>query len=351
MSQRQIPGPQPRDVPRNAPSAKDAHPHQAAGALLGLDIGGALEVSNAFPLPASSLKSSGGDDEDIEKSAKSAARYTASMVKLMRDVNADANPVGLYQSCFLGSFLQTPIVEGLFSVAGLLEREGPHGRGKGVLVVHDLAQSAQGNTVVKAYRLAPSFIEAHRKNAFTASGLIEHRLTFSNILTEIPVSLHNTAMLSSLLSTLSTPAAPTPGSLESSTAYQLAHPPTAAISSPHTLLALTHTPVLSSALESTLEALDDYAAENGNVGYQSRQLAREKARLEAQIARKQAENVTREAQGLTPLPIEEKLKLGNEPSRLESTMLLGQLDDKARRLAEICATTAVQLNASRTGAI
>lgn len=34
----------------------------------------------------------------------------------------------------------------------------------------DLAQSAQGNTVVKAYRLSPSFIDAHRKGQFTAQG-------------------------------------------------------------------------------------------------------------------------------------------------------------------------------------
>lgn len=32
----------------------------------------------------------------------------------------------------------------------------------------DLAQSAQGNTVVKAYRLSPSFIDAYRKTKFSA---------------------------------------------------------------------------------------------------------------------------------------------------------------------------------------
>jgi translation initiation factor 3 subunit H len=65
-----------------------------------------------------------------------AARYNAAMVKLMRDVNADANPVGLYQSCFLGSFLQQSVVDGLAAVAGLMEREGASGQGKGVLIVH-----------------------------------------------------------------------------------------------------------------------------------------------------------------------------------------------------------------------
>ena len=182
--------------------------------------------------------------------------------------------------------------------------------------------------------------------------LIEHRLTFSNILVEIPISLHNTALLSALLSSLSTPSAPASSLISSSTASQLASPPTAPISASHTLLTLSHTPVLSSALESTLEALDEHAAESGNVGYQSRQLAREKARAEAALARRQAENAAREAQGLPPLPMDDKsLKIPSEPSRLESTLLLGQLDDKARRLAEICATSAIQLNAARSAAV
>lgn len=132
----------------------------------------------------------------------------------------------------------------------------------------------------------------------------------------------------------------------------MANPARAAISAPLTLLSLSHTPVLASALETTLEALDEHAAESGNVGYQARQLARERARAEAALARRVAENAQRATQGLAPLPVDEKtMKVPNEPSRLESTLLLGQLDEKARRLAEICATASVQLHASRTGAV
>lgn len=334
--------------------SRDAHPHIAAGVLLGLEIGSALEVSNVFALPRGVLGSGNSDDtEDHERGPRAAARYTQQMVQLLGDVNADANPVGLYKSCFLGSFLSSSVVDSLSAISNLVDRDGSKDQSRGILLIHDLAQSAQGNTVVKAYRLSPSFVEAYRKTKFTAQNLIDHKLTFSNILIEIPVSLHNTALLDAFLATLSTPEPRGPSLLAPSTSELLANPPTAPISAPHSLLTLAHTPVLSSALETSLDALDDYANESGIVGYQSRQLARERGRAEAFLARRKAENAAREAQGLAALPIEDinkMFKLPAEPSRLDSTMLLGQLDDSSKKLAEISALSAVQLYAARTGA-
>jgi translation initiation factor 3 subunit H len=336
--------------------SRDAHPHTAAGILLGLEIGSALEVSNVFALPRNVLgggSSTNEEGEDIERGAKAAARYTQQMVQLLGFVNADANPVGLYKSCFLGTFLSSAVVDSLGAVATLMDREGVKDQSRGVILIHDLAQSAQGNTVVKAYRLSPAFVDAYRKTKFTAQNLIERKLTFSNILIEIPVSLHNTALLDAFLATLSTPQARATSLLPPSTSELLSNPPSAPISSPHALLTLAHTPVLSSSLETSLEALDEYSNESGVVGYQSRQLARERGRAEAYLARKKAENAQREAQGMPPLPIEDinKLfKLPQEPSRLDSTMLLGQLDDATKKLGEISALAAVQLYAARTGA-
>lgn len=52
--------------------SRDAHPHQAHGTLLGLDIEGALEVSNVFALPNSAIRSkaSGGGDDESEETDK-----------------------------------------------------------------------------------------------------------------------------------------------------------------------------------------------------------------------------------------------------------------------------------------
>lgn len=183
-------------------------------------------------------------------------------------------------------------------------------------------------------------------------------MTFAHIFEELPLSLHNTALLDAFISTLSTPQAPLDSILPSSSSSALNQPPRPAIEPTYTNLTLAHTPVLSSALEQTLEQVDDYLSEAGNVGFQSRQLARERARLEATIARRKAENATRANQGLQPLPssasvVEEERRLEkllkSEPNRLETTMMLGGLDAKARRTAEQSAAAVVRLEGAKAG--
>mgnify|MGYP006911659629 FL=1 len=83
-----------------------------------------------------------------------------------------------------------------------------------------------------------------------------------------------------------------------------------------------------------------------------RQIAREKARADAFLTRRKAENATRESAGLAPLPLDEVNKLFKipaEPNRLESLLLLNQLDSAAQRLTETATVGTVQLNAARTG--
>lgn len=211
--------------------------------------------------------------------------------------------------------------------------------------------------MVKAYRLSSEFVAAYKSNDFTTKGLIDHRLTSSSVFHELPLSLHNTALLDAFISTLSTPSAPAPSILPPSSSSLLSHPPRSAIEPAYTNLALAHTPVLSSALEQTLDQVDDYLSEAGNVGFQSRQLARERTKLEASIARKRTENAARVAQGLAALPTlgEEERKLAkllkSEPNRLETTLMLGALDAKARRTAEESAAATVRLEGARAGTI
>lgn len=188
--------------------------------------------------------------------------------------------------------------------------------------------------------------------------LIENHITFSSVFVELPLSVHNTALLDAFISTLSTPNAPPASILPSSSSSLLSQPPRSAIEQSYTNLTLAHTPVLSSALEQTLEQVDDYLSEAGNVGYQSRQLARERTRLEASLSRKKAENASRVGQGLEGLHSlqmiqeeERKLEkmLRSEPNRLETTLMLGALDAKARRTAEESAASTIRLEGARAG--
>ena len=320
----------------------------AWGALLGMDMGGTLEVSNVFGLPG--MRAERGDED--ERTTKSSMQYMAEMLRLLHQVNADVSPVGLYQGSFLGPFLNTAIVDGLNTLSLLMEREGQRGRGKAVMLVHDYAQLAQGNLVVKAYRLSPSFIDAYRKGKFSAQHLVEHRLTFSNVLIEIPVHVRNTALMDAMLSTLTTENVPESRIAPRTSKELLTHPIDMHVAPDNMDLNLALEPVLVSTLESTLDAAEAYASESGNVGYQARQIAREKARADAFLTRRKAENATRESAGLAPLPLDEVNKLFKipaEPNRLESLLLLNQLDSAAQRLTETATIGTVQLNAARTG--
>ena len=220
------------------------------------------------------------------------------------------------------------------------------------MLVHDYAQLAQGNLVLKAYRLSPSFIDAYRKGKFSAQNLVEHRLTFSNVLIEIPVHVRNTALMDAMLSTLTTENVPESRIAPRTSKELLTHPIDMQVAPDNMDLNLALEPVLVSTLESTLDAAEAYASESGNVGYQARQIAREKARADAFLTRRKAENATRESAGLAPLPLDEVNKLFKipaEPNRLESLLLLNQLDSAAQRLTETATVGTVQLNAARTG--
>lgn len=329
---------------------KDSHAangSNAWGTLLGMEMDGVLEVSNVFGLPGARVER--GDEE--ERSTKSSMQYMAEMLRMLRQVSADVNPVGLYHGSFLGPFLNTSIVDGLNTLSMLMEREGHHGRGKAVLLVHDYAQLAEGNAALRAYRLAPTFLDAYRQGKFTSQSLAEHKLTFANVLLEIPVHVRNTALMDAFISTLATENAPAPRLIPRSSKDRLAAPLDMHVQPSYLDLHLALEPVLVSTVDSTLDAAESYAAEAGNVGYQARQIAREKARAEAFVARRQQENATRQAAGLAPLPLDEVNKLFKipaEPNRLESLLLLNQLDAAAKRLADTASVGVVQLEAART---
>lgn len=332
---------------------KDQHAangSNAWGALLGMDMGeGALDISNVFGLPGA--RSDRGEDEE-RGTTKTMVQYMSEMLRLLRQVSADANPVGLYQGAFLGPFLNSAVVDGLNTLSQLMEREGNQGRGKAVLLVHDYAQLAQGHCVFRAYCLSPEFVDAYRKGKFTQQVLAEHHLTFANVLTEIPVRIRNTALLDAFLATLTTEGEPAPRIVPRTSKERLSEPAIVPVPPSFPDLTLALEPVLVSTAESTLDVAEAYAAEAGNVGYQARQITREKAKAEAFVTRRKAENATREAAGLAPLPLDDvarQFKIPTEPSRLDSLLLLNQLDAAARRVVDTASVGVVQLEAARTG--
>ena len=183
---------------------------------------------------------------------------------------------------------------------------------------------------------------------FTVHSLIDHRLTFSSILEEVPLFIHNSVLLTAFLSTLT---APTPAPTNSVLSSKLPAPTSLL---PHSFapLDLDLSPTITRNLEHLVEGLDHLKTEEGNLAYMSRQIAREKSRADNYIARRKEESAARVAQGLAPLPEEDVsrlFKIPVEPSRLESTLLLAQIDGYGRALEEVTSNGLVKMYSARSG--
>jgi translation initiation factor 3 subunit H len=107
-------------------------------------------------------------------------------------------------------------------------------------------------------------------------------------------------------------------------------------------------------LEQVVESLEAYRNEENNVAYLSRQITREKARADTHIARRKEENAIRTAQGLPTLPEEDisrLFKIPPEPNRLESMLLLGQVDASARNVEEVTSAGLIKIYAANPAAV
>jgi translation initiation factor 3 subunit H len=107
-------------------------------------------------------------------------------------------------------------------------------------------------------------------------------------------------------------------------------------------------------LEQIVEAVDNYRTEEGNFSYLCRQIARERGKAENYIAKRKEENQGRVAQGLAPLPEEDVtrlFKIPPEPSRLESLLLLGQIDAYGKSLARTASTGLVKMYATKASSV
>jgi len=301
------------------------------GVLLGLDLDGVSEVTNSFPLPHSS-----GDDD--EKSSKTTSRYQTAMLRALKEVRADDSIVGFYQSTTMGAFFSQTLVD----TQAIHQEKLRHG---GFLVVHDVSQTNRGNASFRAFRLSKGFLEAYRKTPFSAKSMINHKLTFTSILDEVPLKIRSNPLLSAFVSTLSERR---PTSLTQPLPSEAYHATLSPLYSPLDL----GNPTLTKNLENVVEAFDNYKTEEGNLAYHIRQISREKARAEAYVAKRREESASRVAQGLAPLPEEDVsrlFKIPPEPSRLESMLLLGQVDAYAKTLEGTSGLSLVKMYAARAG--
>ena len=94
--------------------ATSTFPTPATGFLVGTDVASQLQVTNSFPLPAAPMDKEQQDSyhqpdaatlATAAPRAKSNISYQNEMIKLLREVNVDAQSVGWYMSTNMGNFI------------------------------------------------------------------------------------------------------------------------------------------------------------------------------------------------------------------------------------------------------
>jgi translation initiation factor 3 subunit H len=306
------------------------HANDAIGLLLGIDLSGTMEVSDCFQIPP--VDASGRGDKLDANSYSTHLLHNLSQSGISQD-----NLVGVYISTHTSAFSLSGnggvggtggfLTRGVVDLMQAVERT-QGGRGRAVLVVHDAARSVGGDISIKAYKFSEGFNAALAKQRFDTLSLVEHRLTPATLLTPLVIRTKNPGALSALFASL---AAPPPSTLTTS----LRNPSLATLPSSFLPLQNTTPTALPSSLGTTLSALNILSQEANNLAYQSRQIAREKARHDAAVQARVEENEQRKRQGLQPLPDVAEPRAGKlaEPSRLELLACLGAVDAAAKGLA------------------
>jgi translation initiation factor 3 subunit H len=145
-----------------------AFPTAATGSLVGMDVGGTLEVTNSFPFPVVDVPPESHFDTATAPNAAAAAprakpnvAYQTEMIRMLREVNIDANNIGWYTSANMGNFVNLNVIENqYFYQKELNERT--------IALVHDVTRSAQGSLSLRAFRLSSQFMTAFKENKFAA---------------------------------------------------------------------------------------------------------------------------------------------------------------------------------------
>ena len=357
-------------------------PTTATGFIVGLDVAGVLQVTNAFPFPNVELPNTDSHHDSNPPSnlaaaaprAKANTIYQNEMIKYLREVNVDANNVGWYTSANMGNFVTANMIENQY----FYQKEMNECT---LALVHDVSRSSQGSLSLRAFRLSPSFISQYKEGKFNteryagihfrlfAFPLNEHHaysilstferdslqksnFSYKDILVELPVTVHNSHLLTSLLHQL--PSAPLMEQQPLPVSRAVLSQEVARLRAPLNpnldSLDLSIDPFMEKTCDLLLDSIETHYTEQNNHQYHQRQLGREQAKIAQWQQKRKAENAARVAAKQTPLPEDEwtrLFKLPQEPSRLETLLNSRQVEQYARQVDTFSATVSGKMFAVR----
>lgn len=213
-----------------------------------------------------------------------------------------------------------------------------------IALVHDTGRSTSGALSLHAYRLTPAFMAAHKEGKYTIEALLKHNLTYKDILVELPLTIFNSHLLTTLLHQLDSPA-PAPLSLLS-----LNNP--LPLGPNFDALDLSIDPYLEKNCDLLLESIESHYSEVNNQQYYNRQLAREQAKITTWQTKRKAENQLRASAKQPLLPEDEwtrLFKLPQEPSRLETLLNSRQIEQYAKQVDGFTASVSAKMFAVNQG--
>jgi translation initiation factor 3 subunit H len=161
------------------------------------------------------------------------------------------------------------------------------------------------------------------------------KLTYKDVLVELPIIVHNSHLLTTFLHQLPTELPKTDLEFPTSLSDLTANSPQVPLYPNLDSLDLSIDPYLERTCDQLLDSIETHYTELNNFQYFQRQLAREQAKVTAWKTKRVAENATRAQQKLAPLPEDEwerLFKLPTEPSRLEGMLNARQVDQYSRQV-------------------
>ncbi|KAK9451066.1 uncharacterized protein V1518DRAFT_381227 [Limtongia smithiae] len=306
----------------------ESFPASVCGLILGLDADSILQVTHAFPFPSPSQEPSGSsqssNDDAVNPRSKANIRYQADMIRLLKDVNIEANPVGYYISSYLSGFFSHSLIDNLLS----FHATNPNS----IILVHDVTRSSQGSLALKAYRLSKEFLATQKASGgkFSSESVVANNLTYLNFLEELPLTIKNSHLTTSLLHLLDSPSFIKKGDPQTLVA-------SSTLASNFDSLDLSIDPYLEKNVEYLLDSMDDYYTEQGTFNYFQRQLAREQTKIQAWVQKTKSENALRERANLPTVSEDDwqkHFKLPVEPSRLDNLLISAQINQYANQIEE-----------------
>ncbi len=169
------------------------------GQLIGIDVDSTLEVTQTFPLPAST-------EDDRESNI---ADFQVAMLRALADQGEEGNIVGFYHAAFLSETLfATAGDEGSRSdkskIPDLVQAQYQYQSDvpNSVMIMFDPFKSRPGHLSVQAFRLTHSFMSLYAKGQFSTKALLAHDIKSSTIFEEVPLRVHNSHLAHAFLYSL-----------------------------------------------------------------------------------------------------------------------------------------------------